>query len=180
MKDVAASRKYAEAVFLIAREENKLTECRDNILLLQEALNKCPEFFTFFHVPHIPKDIKKNILKDIFKNKLLDSVLNFLMVLIDKKREDLIFTIIELFMDMYNEEENIEEVEVITSLSLSENLYKNISGLYERKLGKKIKLLRRVKPEIIGGIIVKIKDNIINTGFNYCLDDIKDKLELAR
>lgn len=176
MKDAGVAEKYAQAVFLIAKEKKLLGEYKEHMLSLRDAFSGTPELFTLFTSLFVSRNIKKNIIGKIFKDRLPEEVLNFLMILIEKRREKMIFLIIDCFLKAYYEDQNIEEVEVTTPMELSDDLYKKIADVYSKKLSKEVILIKKVKAGLIGGIIVKIKDNVTNDSFNYFLMDIKEKM----
>lgn len=120
--------------------------------------------------PAIPSDKKFDILQEVFKNQINDKMINFLKILIDKNK----FTELEQIKQAYilaaDEADNIQRVEIISAIELQENQKQRLVNKLSDKYKKNIAASWSVDEDIIGGLIIKTKDEVTD-------NSIKNKLE---
>jgi F-type H+-transporting ATPase subunit delta len=110
----------------------------------------------------VPPQAKKETLNRIFAEDLDGFVLNFLFLLIDKRREPALPAIISEYVRLANEARNIAEAEVFTAKELSQDQLEALAAKLSKGTGKNIVLKTTLDQALIGGIIVKIGDKLID------------------
>lgn len=170
------ARKYSQALFSLASEQDKIVPFRDQINEVWNVINNHEDLHdAFFHPRILPAD-KKKIITRIFGEEMPDTILNFLYLLIDKRREYYLGAIINKFKEMVNEAENIIEVEVISAIPLSDKLKKKLQEKLAGLIDCEIIFTHREEPEIIGGLILKIGDYIIDGSIKNRINALNDKI----
>ena len=171
------AKKYSQALFSLAEENNEFVKFKEELNEINEAISEHDELRNVFFHPRIEIKEKKKILEKIFSEKFSKDILNFLNLLIDKRRIFYIEAIIEQFNNLVNKREDILEVEVVSAIELEEKLQNKLEGKLEDELNYEVILKNVVDPEILGGLILKIGDKIIDGSIQNELNTLKDKIE---
>lgn len=170
--DVVAIR-YSESLFELAKEENKVEKFSRDIEFIYNIFKPNIEFLAFFTSLKVSDQDKYQILEEAFKDSIDEYVLNFLKLLIKKRRFKFFYDIIEHFEVLTNKYLGIEKGFIYSSYKLDTSLVKKISEGLSKKLNKKVELEVKIDPSLIGGIKVVIGNRVYD-------DSIKNKLELMK
>ncbi|WP_313995063.1 F0F1 ATP synthase subunit delta [uncultured Selenomonas sp.] len=162
MLSMELARKYARAIFELACEEDQLKEYGADIALVQQTMVDCPELKSFINNPNFPPEDKKKLLKEIFAEDLRPIVMNFLLLLVDKRRMQVFAAISAIFAQLTNEKLGIAVADVTTVEPLTEAQMTALKEKLERVTGKQISLREHSDPSIIGGVVVRIGDRRID------------------
>lgn len=157
-----AARSYCDALFEIAKEEQKLDVYKEQLCLVKETMFSDPKCSAVMAHPKIKKDEKKELLDAIFQSNLESFFMNFLKLLVDKNRFMMLPAIEKEFTKSYNIEHNIQVVYVRSATVLSDEQRTSLTTTLAQKLQKKIDLVCSVDEELIAGIRIKINDQIID------------------
>lgn len=170
------SKTYSEALFEVALEEDKIDLFLDEINFVADSLKEFPEFQELIKSPTITKGEKKDIVKEVYGGKLSQEMLNFLMIIIDKSRAGFIEGMRDVFVDKVNDHKGIVEAVAITAVPLSDEDKNKLVAKLEQVTGKTVKLSNEIDKSILGGVMVKIGDKVIDGTLKGKLDNIKDEL----
>ncbi len=153
---------YGRALVDLAKEKNILDQVLDNAKLLIEEL-LIPELQEFLRHPKIPDSGKKDILHKITAgNHPPEIFLNFLNLIIDRHREALLSAILEEVVEQVLKAKGFEIVELISAKSLSKPEQSKIQQQLEKVWQIKISLKYRENPNLIGGIVIRRGDELID------------------
>lgn len=169
MTDV--ERQYARAVFSLALEREEIDEVYQELKNFSDSLSG--ETRQFFLHPRIDDQDKRAVVEKVCKNQLL---INFLKVVIDNDRMELMETIVYAYLDLVHEMNQVVEVNVSSKIELTESNIKKIKKSLELKLLKKVKITHSVDPSIIGGIKIEYQGNVIDQTINSSLEMMKQTL----
>lgn len=163
-------------MFDIAKEQNKLEEFGNELRTIRDTLQLNPDLRKFLEHPLVPSKSKKETIHQIFSDDVSPMVLQFLYVIIDRRREAAIMAAIDGYIDLYRSAQNIEvaKIHVVKELTAEEEA-KLIAGL-EKMTGKKIDPLYYIDPSIIGGVVIQIGDRLIDGSLERQLRDMKHTL----
>nr|YP_009398673.1 ATP synthase CF1 subunit delta [Kuetzingia canaliculata]ARW67859.1 ATP synthase CF1 subunit delta [Kuetzingia canaliculata] len=154
---------YAEALVDIAQSNNLLSETSNDLSSLSTILYESQDLQIFLSSPLINISVKKELLKNLFRDQLQDFVINFLLVLADRRRINLIKTIIEKYLELTYKLESVVIAEVSSAVELSmaqqENVVDKIKLLTK---SSNVKLIINKQPHLIGGFIIKIGSKVID------------------
>ena len=173
MYEADIAKRYAEAVYGVAKEKDKVKEIYDMLNSLMELYINDLEFRNFMLHPLIENSEKKDFLGKIFTDAD-DITMNIIDYLVDKDRIEIIRYIVSEYLKLYYLENNEVEVTGIFSKELSEEQYDLLKNKLEKKVGKKIILKIEVNKDIIGGGIVKMGDQIIDGSIKRQIENIKN------
>ncbi len=116
-----AARRYSTALYDVAEEKGQLIEVTDDITNVLGLINDNKNLELFFASPIISKEKKLSIVKDIFGGKLSELTLDFINLLVSRRRESLINGIFEDFLNLKKEKDGIVDVQVKTSVELNDD-----------------------------------------------------------
>lgn len=168
--------KYAQAIYQVAEEKGQLEAVETQLKNVAQTVADHCEMSTFLYHPRVPTQAKKNLLKSVFGQEVSVEVLHFLLLVADKRRENLLPDIIDQFILLANEARNIIVAEVKTALPLSEAAQTALKDKLKAVVGKNILLNEHVDASLIGGLTVQIGDKLIDGSVKRQLDVLKYKL----
>jgi len=175
MVDITVAKIYAEAVFLTASEKNKTEEFKKNLEEIKSVFSSNGELVKIFTVPVVPARVKHNIVNEIFVSSQKD-ILNFLHVLIKKHRENLLGSVVDEYLKILDAQDKVLSVEVYSAAKLTLEQKDKLSRELKEVLKSKIKIEEKVYPDLIGGIIIKTDDRVIDGSLRNYIEKFKEKL----
>ena len=165
--------RYAESLFDLAKEENKVTQYLDDIKLVGEVLDSDPQIVQFFNHVLIENDKKIQLLDQSFKGNVDQYVLNFLKLLVQSRRIRYIDDIVKSYINLSNQYLGIEEGMIYTTYELTDQQIQDIEKAISQKENKKVTLKVSIDPSLLGGIKVQIANRIYD-------GTIKNKVEMLK
>ena len=162
MLNMELARKYARAIFELACEDNALKEYGADLAKVQKLYTECPELKAYLCNPNIRPEDKKSLLKEVFEGRVREMVLNFLLLLIDKRRMMVFDAISAIFGQLSNEKLGIAVADVTTVDPLSPAQMRELTKKLEALTGKQVTLREHRDPSLIGGVVVRIGDRRID------------------
>ncbi|HUF12319.1 MAG TPA: ATP synthase F1 subunit delta [Longimicrobiales bacterium] len=179
MEATTVARNYGEVLFELAERNEAHDDYRSALEDLVALFEQEPRLRTFLETPKLPADEKKRVLREVLAERVPRPFLNFLMIVIDKRRQRLLPLIAEEYRARVDRKFNRLDVEVVLAAEPDERLEEEIrSGLSER-LGRTIVPRFRIHPEIIGGAIVRYGDNVIDGSLRRQLLALRRRMTLA-
>ena len=165
--------RYAESLYDLAKEENKVTQYLDDIKLVGEVLDSDPQIVQFFNHVLIENDKKIQLLDQSFKGNVDQYVLNFLKLLVQSRRIRYIDDIVKSYIKLSNQYLGIEEGMIYTPYELTDQQIQDIEKAISQKENKKVTLKVSIDPSLLGGIKVQIANRIYD-------GTIKNKVEMLK
>ena len=171
------SLEYAEALFLLACEQEKSEVYLNDLRLVGEALRVDEELMLLLRSPNLSHTEKDGVIDAIFGANLQEDTVSFLKLLCQKGRAELLPLCIADFERLYNEVNRVIVAEVTSAVPLTEaEKEKLIAGL-EKKTGHKTELVCHVDPEILGGIIIRTEDAVLDGSLKRKIHSIKEVIK---
>jgi F-type H+-transporting ATPase subunit delta len=152
------SNRYAHSLFLLALERGVEETVYSDMKLIDSVYQSNRDFVVMLRSPIIKADKKQQILKAIFGNKINLLTAEFLYLLTRKRRENYIGDIAHSFIDLYLGNKGIQRALLQTAFPVDDEIRKMAHELVFKNYGTKIELKEEVKPEIIGGYIIRVGD----------------------
>ncbi|MAR64183.1 MAG: ATP synthase F1 subunit delta [Rickettsiales bacterium] len=168
-----AARRYAKALFLASENDNSvLSSFKNDFEKLNSAYNQSEDFRAFIMSPLIKRVQKKKTLMLILsKMKLSESFTGFFKIVAEHSKLFLLEKIYYEFKKLLDVSDGVTEVTVTTTEPIEKSFEKKIVESLSKKLNKKIRLNKLIKPELIGGIIIKIDSIMIDNSIKTKLLD---------
>jgi F-type H+-transporting ATPase subunit delta len=169
-------RAYAESLFHVARAEEMIDRVEEELTHLNKALDANAELREFLSNPNVSSDGKKDALVQIFGKTVSPVTLHWVNMVMDQGRQRRLPVIIEDFMTLAQEAREKVTAEVITSVPLTEDLAKSLEAELSRVTKKRVFLKPLVDESILGGVIVKLENKVIDGSVRHRLDEIKREM----
>jgi F-type H+-transporting ATPase subunit delta len=180
MLNKSVARRYAEAFFSIAQEANKIADYQVELGQIVQAIKETEGLNDYFAHPLIPTKEKKNIAQQLFANSVSPITLNFLMLVLDKKRQTYLELIFHQYEEMADESRNIKKAELISAMPVPEAEISTLADMLSKSTGKTIQLKITIDPVLLGGIKIRMGDKIIDASVAKKLEMLKKNLKQAK
>lgn len=167
---------YAQALFDAALDLDLLVAVYEDFSGVVATFRKEQAFYELYRTPKIDKTEKKRIIDTVFANHTQQVLINFLKVLIDKRRTFHVLGIFESFEALYRDHFKIQKATVKTVTPLTEAQVQQLAGNLEKITGAKVEIDNVIDPSIMGGMLVQIGDQILDSSLKRKLEGLKDSL----
>ena len=170
MSQNVVAERYALALYELAKETNDVQKIEGELRVVRKAINENPAFTTLLSSPNLTIQQKKNIVNEIFA-KLSPAVLNTIMLLIDRDRENDIADVAQSFIDYASRDSGVAEAKVYSVRPLTSNETELISATFAAKVDRRSLNIENVVDSILlGGIKVRIGNRIFDGSLKGQLD----------
>jgi len=176
VRDETVAKNYAETLFELARRHDGLEAYGAAIATVAGAIDEDPRFRLFLETPRIEDEEKKAVVRRVFGEALPKHVVNFVMVTIDKRRQRLLREISRGYDLLLDDHLGREHVEVTVARQIDDATTQLISERLSSALGTRVIPHVRVKPEILGGLIVRTGNTIYDGSIRRRLDGMRRQL----
>jgi F-type H+-transporting ATPase subunit delta len=171
-----AARRYAQAVFDIGMEQRTLPTWDVDLRVIRETLETDPALTRIFENPETSLSEKERLIERLFAPTISPTAYNFLRVLLQHRRLTLAPQVQEAFEEMYLAVQGIAFADVTTAVPLTPDEEARVAESLARITGKTIKLRTHVDPNIIGGILARVGDQLIDGTVTTQLRQLKNRL----
>jgi len=171
-----AARRYATALLQIAEEQKIEDSVLEDMVFIKNTIESSGEFLIMLKSPVVSEDDKRAVLEQVFSKHVGDLAQNFIKLAVDKNREDILLEITHAFIEAYNEAKGIVDVEVYTAGDLAESQIRELQKSLEKYLSKTVQLSLNKKPDLRGGMAVKIGDTLIDGTVKHKLEELEHTL----
>jgi F-type H+-transporting ATPase subunit delta len=170
---------YARSLFEVAKEAGKLDEIRGQLDEIADAVSEDHELQVFFFSPYFSSEEKKEGLRK-FLTDVDPILLNFLDLLIDNHRMPALFRIRSIFDSLWEKENDLLPVSVTSAVDLDEETVRHIGDRIGEQTGRKVQLSSSVDPDLLGGIVVRVGNSIIDASIRNRLEQLRKQVARAR
>jgi F-type H+-transporting ATPase subunit delta len=165
---------YAQALFEAAHEREELEETLENLKEFVNALHESEELREFFYGVHIPEAQKRRAI-DALTEEMTTSTRNFLKLLIDNGRAEILEDVVPRYEDLVEEYQGKVEVELTTAVELSDEMLDRVrSRLGEILEDREVVLETNVDPDLLGGAIVRVGERQIDASIRAQLQGLRE------
>jgi len=163
----AAASVYGEALYMLAKDENKSELMLTQLKTLDESFAEEPEFLRLLSAPNLSKIERKEILDKCFRGTLDPYLLNFLKILMEKGYILQFSSCVQVFREHYNEDHGIMPVSAVTAVPMTDSQKEKLAAKLAGITGKQIELTNTIDPACIGGVRLdydgkRVDDTIIH------------------
>jgi F-type H+-transporting ATPase subunit delta len=176
MEEIAAV--YARSLFEVAQEQSKLDSIRDQLGEFADALNDTRELQVFFFSPYFSTAEKVDGL-DRTVSDADPVVVNFLKLLIENHRMPVIFRVRREFDQLWQEENKLLPVQVTSAVELDPGTVSQIGDRIAEQTGRKVELSAIVDPDVLGGLVVRVGNSILDASIRNRLEQLRKQVARA-
>ena len=178
MRQTILARRYAKALFSLGKQEDKYETYSEALATIADLFAESPEVGDALTNPLYPLDIRQKVMAKIAAAVKGDTILAaFLNLLVERQRAGIIPDIAHEMQVMVDGEQNISHGTVISAIELDSALREKIQATLEKITGTKVILESQVDPSIIGGIIAKVGDLVVDGSIKTQLNGLKESIK---
>jgi F-type H+-transporting ATPase subunit delta len=176
MQETTVARSYADALFDLAEAAGELQPYAGQLAQIAELVESERDFRLFLETPRIEPSVKKRTIRDVFEGHVADRLLRFLLVLIDNRRARVLPEIAREYTAMVDEHFGRLEVEITLAAEPDEALEQDLRQRLGRMLDREILPRYRINPRILGGVIVRVGDRIMDGSVRRRLQGLRRRM----
>ena len=176
MANETLARRYATAVFELANDAGVTARVGDDLTAIRKAIEEDATTKGFFVAPIIDRKEKERVLLATFEGKVHDVALHTLLLLVRKRRETLLSSLVVEYRKLEQQARGAEPLTVTTARELPESELRSLVDRLEKVYGKKFDAQVRVDPSLIGGVRIMMGDRRIDGSVAGRLEELSRTL----
>ncbi|MBD3334338.1 MAG: ATP synthase F1 subunit delta [Candidatus Eisenbacteria bacterium] len=176
MREPALARRYAEALFLAARDRGVLDAVATDAAGLRDLLAAEPRLRRFLESPQVLTAEKEKLVRSTLGEGAEPLVRDLVLLLLRKQRVPYLNDVLQLFQERLDEHRGFVSATVTTAVPLPEELSEELRRRLEAREKLKVRLETRVDPRILGGVTVTIGDKVIDGSLRQELRELRRRM----
>jgi len=169
---------YARALFEVAQEQDLLDELHEQLGQFADAVHEDRQLAIFLFSPYFSGQEKKDGLERAIEGAE-PVFMNFLETLVERHRMPAIFRIRARFEELWDEERKLLPVQVTSAVDLDESIVKSIGDRIGEQTGRTVELSSSVDPDILGGIVLRVENFILDASILNRLNHLRKQVAEA-
>jgi F-type H+-transporting ATPase subunit delta len=169
---------YARSLFEVAMERDALDAVREQIGQFADALQENRDLQVFFFSPYFSTEEKKDALGNLLDGAD-DAFSNFLELLVEKHRMPAIFRIRRELDSLWEEENQLLPVTITSAVALDSSTVEGIGKAIGEQTGRKVELTTNVDPDVLGGIVLRVGNSILDASIRNRLEQLRRQVAKA-
>jgi F-type H+-transporting ATPase subunit delta len=169
---------YARSLFDVASEKGRVDEIREQLAEFTGAMDEDRDLQVFFFSPYFSTKEKKDALDRAISGA--DEIfVNFLKLLIENHRMPVIFRVRRGYEALWEEANRLLPVSVTSAVELDQKTVSELGDRIADQTGRKVELSAHVDPDILGGIVVRVGDSILDASVRNRLEQLRKQVARA-
>lgn len=176
MKDAKVAKRYARALYNEAARNEVVEAVEADLNSISSLIHNGDEFKDFLFSPHVARDEKIKIAERLFSDRVTALTMQFLRLLLEKRRESELDEILEQFVILRREHSNVIYAEIISAKELTAQQKQALEGQLALKSGKLVEAAYDIDANLIGGVKVAFGNYVLDGTVTGSLRRLKDSL----
>jgi len=172
------ARVYARSLFEVALEQGKLDVLREQLGEFVDALAENRQLAVFFFSPYFSTKEKQDALGRVLEGAD-PALMNFLALLIENHRMPVLFRVRQQYERLWEEENRTLPVEITSAVALDERTTEELGRTIGERTGSHVTLAARVDPDILGGIVLRVGNSILDASIRNRLEQLRRQVAQA-
>ena len=153
---------YAKTIYELAGQFEVVEELKDEMKLLETLIAEEREFLHIMSSPQFSAEYKQSLLNKMFAGKISDLTLNFLLEVDRHNRMMYLPQMIDKFGEIWDAHHGISIVELTLHENITPDELANATQAISKAMGKEVQLKLNVKPAIMGGVVIRYGESVID------------------
>ena len=179
MAELAVDLTYGTALMEAARELGKEDQILEEAQAVVQLIEDEPDLHQFINYPGVSADEKKEVLKNIFEGRICNELLNFLYILVDKRRTMNFGRIVKVYKSLIEREEGVSYGTVYSVVKLSDERMAELEEQTSKLLQMKGKLDNEIDPNLLAGFKILVEGKIIDASYRKKFDELASQMNLS-
>ena len=175
----ASARRYAQAVFQLAVEYDELEKWLDDLMILADSVTSS-QFLDFMSQPRVPTAAKLEVIRESLGDSVGRLATNLISLLATRNIAHILPEIADQYQELLDSHQGIERAEVVSAVPLTDAQHQQTVALLEGLSGREVRLSARVEPALIGGMIMRIGDRVVDGSTRSKLKAMRRELSERR
>ncbi len=171
--------RYASALFQEAKSRNEVDAVARDMQRISESISGSSELLLFLKSQIISREIKANVLTELFDKDLSEISRSLVRLILEKRREDQLPGIAHIFGQLYKKEQGLQDIEVLVTKRPGSDQTDLLKKALEKKTGGKVLLSFREDPSLKGGMAIRIDDTVIDGTVKHKLQQLEASFQKA-
>ena len=170
----ATGNNYAEALFMLAREQNAVEGFYEGLKIAEGIFKENPEYLQFLSAPSIPKSERTAALAAAFESKIHTDVLSFLQLLCEHGKTEQFSDCVAEFCRLREWANNTAVAVIKSAVELDESQKAELKAALERRTHKNITLKTQIDKTLLGGIVVELDGELLDGSVKNNLKRVRE------
>ena len=179
MAELAVDLTYGTALVEAAREVGKENQILEEAQAVVQLIEDEPDLHQFINYHGVSADEKKEVLKNIFEGRICEELLNFLYILVDKRRTMNFGRIIKVYKSLVEREEGVSYGTVYSVVKLSDERMAELEEQTSKLLQMNVKLENELDPSLLAGFKILVEGKIIDASYRKKFDELASQMNLS-
>jgi F-type H+-transporting ATPase subunit delta len=175
MSAYRVARRYAEAAIELAEDQKQGERLAGDLELIQKAMKESVELQSFLKSPVISKEKKRAVLSELFKARMGTLAFDFLNLLVEKGREDVLESILVEYFKMRDDQLGIITLQLRAGVDLTFDQQNTIAKRFEEMTRKKIRVVFSVDKQLKGGFVARVGDTVYDGSVSRQLELLRSR-----
>src|SRR3989440_9913073 len=171
----AIARRYAGAIFDIARKQNTIDRTLEDVEKIADLFSN-RKLAYLLNEPKIPMQRKEAAIRKALESKVLRTSLNIALLVVQRELVEAMPNIARELAQLVLDYKNQAIAEVTTAAPMDEQQLRQVEQALEHRTGKTILMQTKVQPEILGGVVARVEDKVIDGSVRYRLSALRQQL----
>ncbi len=177
MADIKLARRYAKSLIDLALERNIVDKVYGDMQLVSNTITANRDLALLLKNPIVNTDKKNNIIIALFSTKIDAVTMAFFNIITLKGRESYLEEIAKSFIDLYKTNKGIRIAHVTTAIPLDAATRERIINIVKQAKGNQLELVEKVDKNLIGGFILRVGDEQVDTSISKELRNLKNEFD---
>ena len=173
-------RPYATALFDIAKEQSEVEEFAAQVTTVIDVIEENSQFMELLLHPKIMLDEKVQLIHTVFSGKVAEEITGILTIIVRKGRQNVLLDILKAFLEMVSEYHGVVKATITSAVKLNNDQLAQIKGNIEKTTNKNVEVHTEINKNLIGGMIIRVGDNVVDASILGRLQTLKDGLTNLR
>lgn len=179
MAEIIVNR-YATALFEIAFDKGAMIQFEEEAKMIKKVLDEEVDYIKILSHPSVIEAEKIELIEKAFAGQVSDEFIGLMALIIKKSRTEYLTSVLEQFIHMAKEASGVLTAAVTSAVPLTNQQLAQIQSNIEQSTGKTIEMDTTVDPSIIGGLIVRVGDKVVDGSIKGQMDALKSQLNSLR
>ncbi len=175
-RDFRAGRRYATALFSLANKEGKLDLIENDLKNVARLMVEAPSLRELWESRVVPAGRKRALVDQTLASSVDELTLSFLRLLVDKRRESILDTVQVELLRLSDIARHLVRAEATFAIEPTPEETAGLTRSLEQRTGEQINLTVHIDPSILGGVVVRMRDNIIDGSVRGTLEGLREQL----
>jgi F-type H+-transporting ATPase subunit delta len=177
MRDTTVAARYARALLIVTEKRGQTARVLEDLKGVAQVLAPGGRAANFLGSPGVKTEDKRKLLRSALEPQVDRSTLVFVDLLIRKQRLGEFPTIVTEFEALVEELQGIQRAQVVSAVPLAEAERERLHRELERMTRRKVRLHADVDPALLGGVLVRLGDRVIDRSVRTLLETITHQLQ---